>query len=542
MAVLWITAVATIAHFLYSGLGFNPTDDGFTLAYARRLIDGQIPHRDFIMIRPALSPVLHAWEIPIGGPYVFWLSRFVFFVECAGIAWFGTLLISRGLGVAPAPIEQSAIALIAFIFGSYTFPPMAWHTIDGLLLCVLGLSLRLTGGPSIWGLAYALMGGAYLCKQSFFAVAPLSLWLFRDWRNLRCLAGVALPAVLYIGFIAVSEALRDAAQQLFSQTGIFRIGVRPYMSTRVSVGAAGGLLIGWLLSRVPAPRLPLVILGHGIGVAVVAGLFAWTTGRLLTDRLFSTSYVLFGLVCGTVMVCALRDHFSMSRETRMGLTVLLLAWSASLSIGGNAPVLTSGLLVAWLVTLGYRVIPRPGWRAAAIIGLSLAAVVAGHSARLHYVYRDRASDYLTEPLGGVLRGANLIRTNPNTRAFLADLNVAIGHARASGAGYAIVPDLAAHWVMSAQPNPLPIDWAQGVELSTPTLLRRVTDGIDWHRGRQVVLLQKVRADVLSEGFTPITTEPTGGPPWSPHVFYAVVAHVRSHLNKIGETQYFDLYR
>jgi hypothetical protein len=44
--------VAAAAHLLYSSLGLNPTDDGFTLAYARRILDGQIPHRDFVIIRP----------------------------------------------------------------------------------------------------------------------------------------------------------------------------------------------------------------------------------------------------------------------------------------------------------------------------------------------------------------------------------------------------------------------------------------------------------------------------------------------------------
>ena len=55
----FLVLVPLVAHLLFSALGFNPTDDGFTLAYSRRIIEGEIPHRDFMMLRPFLSPVLH---------------------------------------------------------------------------------------------------------------------------------------------------------------------------------------------------------------------------------------------------------------------------------------------------------------------------------------------------------------------------------------------------------------------------------------------------------------------------------------------------
>ena len=57
--IAFLFIVPTIAHIAFSWIGFNPTDDGFTLAYSRRLLDGQIPHKDFIIIRPILSPLLH---------------------------------------------------------------------------------------------------------------------------------------------------------------------------------------------------------------------------------------------------------------------------------------------------------------------------------------------------------------------------------------------------------------------------------------------------------------------------------------------------
>ena len=40
--------------------GFNPSDDGVILAQSYRLLQGQIPHLDFISIRPIGSAVFHS--------------------------------------------------------------------------------------------------------------------------------------------------------------------------------------------------------------------------------------------------------------------------------------------------------------------------------------------------------------------------------------------------------------------------------------------------------------------------------------------------
>jgi hypothetical protein len=40
-------------------LGFNPTDDGYVLAQASRVLSGQVPHRDIASPRPLGSALLH---------------------------------------------------------------------------------------------------------------------------------------------------------------------------------------------------------------------------------------------------------------------------------------------------------------------------------------------------------------------------------------------------------------------------------------------------------------------------------------------------
>ena len=97
--------------------------------------------------------------------------------------------------------------------------------------------------------------------------------------------------------------------------------------------------------------------------------------------------------------------------------------------------------------------------------------------------------------------------------------------------YAILPDNAGYWVKSGQTNPLPIDWVQGTELNKKVLVDRVITALSRQRGRIVVIVSKVRASTLAKGFTPL-----------PNNTNMVVQYVRSHLNKVGETKFFELYR
>src|SRR6185436_6835443 len=124
---LWPHALALLAlplaaHLSFSQLGFNPTDDGFILAYSRRLLDGQIPHRDFISIRPVGSALLHAPELLFGGTHTFWISRLAVWFEFALIAWAWTRAVGRITGRPSTRAELLLGTLVAFVMSSFTFP------------------------------------------------------------------------------------------------------------------------------------------------------------------------------------------------------------------------------------------------------------------------------------------------------------------------------------------------------------------------------------------------------------------------------------
>lgn len=542
LSILFLVLVPISAHLLFSSLGFNPTDDGFTLAYSRRIIEGQIPHRDFISIRPALSPVLHIPFVLWGGDYTYMASRLFVWFQLACIAWIWVSLLEKGTAARSfSSLEKVSIGLICFAVSAHVFPIMAWHTIDGLFLMSIGCALCLTGNSTTKTIGYLLISLAYLCKQSFIFVAPLTLVVLSDWRNTKYWLAILAPGALYTTLLLITGAMPDGILQLTSQTNIVSTGFGAYFNREALLGVVVGYLCTRLIMGSTPLRLPLSrVSQEWLGLATLAVIpplyVSWTfvTGTYI----YVTSFGVFGLAVG-VLGCILLDSVEWRLlQLRVGLLVLIMAWSSSISIGKNTPNLGSGELLALLSAYTYPAIrqklDKPGSKyvyAGGLLALSVTVIASFGTARTLFIYRDQAAPSLTRKLDAILPGGKGIRTNENTYEFLLNLHEAIRIAQDLGSTYSIIPDGAGWWVKSAQANPLSIDWAWPTELDRPELVLRVTSQLESMRSSNIAIVQKVEAKDLARGFVPLDDK-----------YYAVVEYVRSHFSKIYETSLFELYR
>ena len=219
-------------------------------------------------------------------------------------------------------------------------------------------------------------------------------------------------------------------------------------------------------------------------------------------------------------------------KTPVVLLALLLAWSASLSVGYNFPALLLGPLFTILVAFVYsaRESLNPRFLQTALVISGVVILLGFGVSRPYYIYREQPSSELTESLGGVLPGGRLIFTNPNTYEFLVDLNEATDEVSARNRTFAIIPDVPGYWVQAEQTNPLLVDWPQPVELGNQYLIDRVTSDLAAERGEVTVIIQKVHAFYLADGFVPLDEDQ-----------YAVVQYVRANFEKTSETEFFELY-
>jgi hypothetical protein len=540
-AALSLALLPLLAHFSFSSLGFNPTDDGFILAYSRRLLDGQVPHLDFISIRPVGAALLHMPSVWLGGQVTFWIDRLVVWFEFAMIAWAWTRLVRILAGRASSLPETLLATWIAFVLTCHTFPVMPWHTVDGLALVSAGALLAMS--PHVAGKAagYFLLGAAALCKQNFLPVAPAAVLILGDHRRWPAWAAAIAPLVLYAGYLATAGAAGSAWHQLGSQTDLLQTGVVVYVrNPYFHLGLALGLLA---MALSPSGRerggatayAPAAVFGTALSCGLLLCI-AVTMNRDDACYAESASFLLFGAaLAGTLALAWARGW--RDGATRAGTLALVTAWSASISVGYNTPALAAGPLAAHFLERALR----PG-RAGGVssrrsrllsltgVGVACAFALVWITARLHHIYRERPASELTCRLDDVLPGGRLLRTNRNTYQLLADLRRAV--AGTGGRPHAIVVDFPGYWAKAPERNPLSVDWPQPVELNQRSLMMRVIGDLEALRGRGRVIVQKVYVFDVANRFVPLDN----------HRPYNIVAtYVRQRFRKTGETDWFEIY-
>ncbi|TET35048.1 MAG: hypothetical protein E3J72_13005 [Planctomycetota bacterium] len=537
---VFLLVVPGAAHLLYSWMGFNPTDGGFILAGSRRLLEGQVPHRDFISIRTFGSYLLHVPTLLVGGEYVIWISRYISWLQFACIAWAWVIITERLAKLEIGQVRRVLFALIAFVLCAHNWPVMAWHSTDALFLASVGIALCTREKQWVKLAGYFLIGLSVTCRQNF---APMILVLvLGDWKNWKCwLAAFAAP-VLFALFLLATGAATDAYEQLTSQSGLWQIGVIHYLKQRwLYLGMLMGVTAAWLLSEHGRKILgeKLSTPGAALGALIILAILARAAIWMARGRVFyvvSPCFTIFGAVIG-VLVVRIIEKRSFEGIVRPGFLALGAAWCVSISVGYPGPALAAGVLgVLLLFAGGPFYIPEDATRrmkAASLIVLSaltLACLACFDYTRRNHIYREAPVRELAWRLDGVLSGAKLISTNERTYNVMAGLHEAIRKAQAEK--YAIIPDFAAHWVRSKQLNPLPVDWAVKTEFNSEKLRKRMFDRIESCRGEIAIIVQKLQSDALPRAYKRLPDKE----------FYLFLRYVRSNFTRTAETEFFEIYK
>lgn len=519
-ALFAIVAIPTLAHLWLSRAGYSPADDGMILALARRLVSGEVPHRDFISVRPVGSGLVHAPLLLAGEPG-YWTSRWFVWCQLGAIAWACVRILESY--TQPLGGRRFALAVLLFVATAHSFPPMAWHTIDGVCATCVGVALVRTRAGWARILGYVLIGFSCICKQSFVVSATVTFVALGGHRSLRHVIAVLAPGALYIIVLGIAGALGDAVQQLTLTSGPLLDGMyETYTGLNSLVGIVLGILV-LLIDRGAGPRA-----ARWARALVVAPLFFGLFVRVLSwPRPLAFAMYSFTLVAYLAITLVAQR----GEPRRLVLIALALGVAASLSHGYLTPAIASGMLVIAVM------VPRSDRTAggllpdAALLGITALALAAFITVRTHYVYLDDARN-LTHELDTALPGGRLIRTNERTHAFLADLRQTSDAVTARGRRYAIVPDAAGWWAFATQRNPLDVDWWIDVELGFdhPALVHRALNALEAQRGRITILVQKYGTGALATELVPVTDEDS-----------SILPYLITRWREVGETAFFRLY-
>jgi hypothetical protein len=507
-----VVALAAVSHLAFSWMGFNPTDEGFYLAAARRVADGQVPHHDFLSIRPMGVALLFAPLVRFGGQSVFWIARLAVWLEHAAIAWLWVDMLDRAFDHPLTRPGRIALVVAAFALGVSRYPIYVTTTVEALFLSTAGIAIvsAVTGDWRVVG--YLLMGCAAVCRQNFLLIGPIALVALGDWKRIQCWLAWAAPLAAYVAWVALSGpgSLQAMNEQLHGYTSLFHYGVLVYL-VRPEFWLGMLIAVAALITRRRG-----VLGGIALATCVVAlGL----NGRLLFPGYLHVTFGVFG--AALVVTADLARRYERSRAG-LGVLALASAWSSSISLGLNAPALGVGVLTALLVVAS-------GTGTVVIVALAAAAAIAFANARRGRITVDGPARELTCLVPSTFPGTRHLRTDPTTCRLLADMPAAF--ALAGGRRVALLPDFAAYWVAAPTANPLPIDWPWDGELTTDHARGRVIAALDSGRGQVAAVVSRV--DVAHLDYYGARPEEPG--------HSTPADYVRTHWTLVGRTAFFDVY-
>jgi hypothetical protein len=124
-----IFLITYLSHIIFSKYGFNPTDEGFILHISNCLFHQQIPHLDFVSIRPVGSAIVHLPELYFK-QNLFLASRCIFWLEHIFIAFIWYYFISKQLNLKQNNSIKYSIIILIYIFNIHYFPAMAGDPLE----------------------------------------------------------------------------------------------------------------------------------------------------------------------------------------------------------------------------------------------------------------------------------------------------------------------------------------------------------------------------------------------------------------------------
>lgn len=553
--------------------GFNPSDDGVILAQSYRILNGEIPHRDFISIRPAGSAVMHAINyfsplpLELSSRWLVWfefLFTSILLTSCLAGSWFKVLRKPLFLLV----IGSSVVVM--FILNQNHYNLFPWTTIDALFWFSLALYgwYKLKNNPAgkhrRWQvLVFFAATLSLLCRQTFALPSLLLLLRMILWetgrergRWKRNLFGLMLSAIIglmpgwiYMAILTGTGSWPDFIQQLSGRTELWETGFARFYHTfwhsplLVLYGLAliSGLIKMWIAESGRITYwIDLVIMiqkliSFLVKVALVFLVF------LKPDQLFAISFLFFWILVLDVFLIYLNEN-SLPRWTWPVFWILLASWTSAISLGDNAPVFATGWLAGTAMLMQikdfrnriYRHAKPYQWIAALILVPLLFVLSLNTQRKVNY--RDLPANRLTHDGGAVFTGLAGISISPDMSAYLTEIKKLYQDFGSPAGRFAVLPNNALIYPLLDTRNPFPLDWMQAAEFvgSEERLNRSVGEALNTKQ--LVVLVEKLNVKWIAGQGVPVESRSADYPYLHLLDSLAVPVDVESRFFKVYRTK------
>lgn len=455
----------------YAPFGINETDGGFLTGLAWQVLSGKALYREILYVRPPFPVWLRALELQVLPENCTVLGeRWIFYLKVGLYSWLGAAILTGGT-------QRWMLATFGFVVSVHCYPPMAWHTVDGILCSVLGIWF-LMKTPSVWnmGLGAVFMFAALLCKQSFYPMAAVFLGLlffrqnFPKVDNFRKIAPELLAflfcIILFFSYLSSNSALENYLRLTGGPASggqALQHGVLDYFRIKPALALWSAVLLApvvWHFWK--RKNAKIAYWGWDFWLSLLAGTYAFSVwSREEFGVPFSQARLLFWT--GVLFAIFLKKEdntlkFSLKIQNlnpRL-LALLAVSWCASVSWGYNLPILFS---TPWVFAV--MEITRHLWQQAypgrdhrwhsfvALLGL-----LALFRLSYEFVYRDGRRSEMNAHLGDVFPQLSGIYSTPEKEKLYLDLK----NLAARYPNFKTLPAFPQANFLTKTPPPFPLDW------------------------------------------------------------------------------------
>ncbi len=512
--------IVLIYAFGLSAFGMENFDTGYIPSFSWRIVNGELPYVDFFYKGPPATFYLHALFMKIlpETAQFYWIRATVYLLFALQV-FFTVAGIFR---LFPnIKTNKWAVMSLCFVASLLNFAPYPWPTTDGLLFAsaafyILSANTNPKHGPLLAIALLSLLSA--LTKQSFYGVPLLFLvWIYTVAGLKKAITFAVISGFFlccFLVFISKTAGLHNYIAQTTGETHLFDlffvgfhhyilIPVRWFAVLAVITIAIALYLLKTKRAGLLARACKTIALTFLLAAFIVFFFDAQFASRLWWD--------------GCVFILAYASLKNYPFKSLLPLWVLLgIAWSASISLGYQFPVLFSTAMFG-IIILFFEDMVLPKWHYTLMFVLTIAGL-----SHVWQPYREKPLPELTYALGSISPKLSGIHTNRENFEKYTELKSLFNQYRPN---VAVAPDIPmAHYLFSNE-SPLPADWLLPTETGRkPILFETLLSQPGMH-----VLLEKSYLDGSDNG--------TG----SPAAFSPIAWFVHTKMKKTAETQYFMIY-
>ncbi|MGH8529171.1 MAG: hypothetical protein ACRETN_04910 [Nevskiales bacterium] len=472
--ILLFLAIATLCTFCIGVYGYSFSDVGFLSGLAWRVFNGEVPYLDFDYVRPPLTPVLQGLVMQLSGAQHYILvGHFQYYLQMLLLSYWTVAIFARYLPVTQqlGRREILLLALVGFAWNANDFPPMPWHTVDGVFWGVLGIYLIAhRQWPLLGGLALSL---AAVAKQSYYPLPVLGLVVAMasgGKAGVKCLLGVLLGAAAWTVWLVAEDAWLPFLQSTTSAASGMDVllSLQTYLTPKTLIACAAALVLAWALRRWLLPEASVASL---LAALTVSGLVLLSfhelaiAGRKIWGGYTNTLYVACGLTWLLVTARALANGTqagALLREQLPALALFGLGVLSSLSWGYRTAAMMTAPALLYLLWQASR-IPAVARLPREPMLLGVLAVSLGYFLLANnYPYLSRPRKELSFDLGEL--APRLAHTKADRRVYdkLADFT----RLTRKYPSFVVVPEFPGAYFVAETMNPTPVDWVFNGEMTT----------------------------------------------------------------------------